>query len=208
MPLFYQQNINPSTKLAVWQITEPEDFFTQTVSLQRIITHPHKRLQHLADRYLLKFLFPDFPNEEIFIADTKKPYLPYEQYHFSISHCSNYAAAIVSKNQRVGVDIEIPKEKVLRIAPKFLSADEYEKFKIRNSKFETATLLWSCKEAMFKWWGWGEVDFKTMLQLNFSALTDAGIINACFVHPKVYATMQLNYQLFENLCLAWVCTDV
>jgi len=27
LPLFYQQNINPSTKLAVWQIHEAEDFF-------------------------------------------------------------------------------------------------------------------------------------------------------------------------------------
>jgi len=93
LALFYQHNINDTTKLAIWKIEEDAYFFLEHVPLQREITHPHKRLQHLAGRYLLRLLFPDFPFEEILIADTKKPYLPHEQYHFSISHCGNYAAA-------------------------------------------------------------------------------------------------------------------
>jgi hypothetical protein len=58
MPLFYQQHINQSTRLAIWKIEESESFFAETVPLKRDITHPHKRLQHLAGRYLLRFLFP------------------------------------------------------------------------------------------------------------------------------------------------------
>lgn len=71
MALFYQQNINESTCLAIWKIEEPEDFFLQRVTLQREITHPNKRLQHLAGRYLLPFLFPDFPDADIEIANTR-----------------------------------------------------------------------------------------------------------------------------------------
>ena len=52
MPIFFQHQINDDTKLAVWEIKEDEDFFLQHVPLQREITHPHKRLQHLAGRYL------------------------------------------------------------------------------------------------------------------------------------------------------------
>ena len=73
MALFYQHNINESTKLGIWKIEEPEEFFLAEVPLNRAITHPHKRLQHLAGRYLLKYLFPDFPYTEIVIADTRKP---------------------------------------------------------------------------------------------------------------------------------------
>jgi hypothetical protein len=40
------------------------------------VTHPLKRLQHLAGRFLLQFLCPGFPYELIRIADTAKPYLP------------------------------------------------------------------------------------------------------------------------------------
>ena len=89
MPLVYQQNINPFTKLGVWHINEPESFFISEVPLQREITHPHKRLQHLAGRYLLKALFPGFPYELIKVADTRKPFLENEAYHFSISHCGD-----------------------------------------------------------------------------------------------------------------------
>jgi len=61
VPLFYQHTINATTKLGIWQIEEEESFFLAKVPLQRNITHPHKRLQHLAGRYLLQYLFPDFP---------------------------------------------------------------------------------------------------------------------------------------------------
>ncbi len=99
MPLFYQHNINQTAKLAVWNITEPEDFFLKKVRLQKEIHHPHKRLQHLAGRYLLQLLNPGFPLHLIEIADSNKPLLANEEFHFSISHCGDFAAAIVSENK-------------------------------------------------------------------------------------------------------------
>lgn len=96
MALFYAQTIDEATKLAVWHIEEPESFFLEKVPLSRNITHPVKRCQHLAGRYLLQYLFPDFPVWLIQIADTRKPYLTDDPFHFSISHCGAYAAAIVS----------------------------------------------------------------------------------------------------------------
>src|SRR5438270_10925403 len=103
MPMFYQHTINDTTKLGLWHIAETESFFLQKVPLKRDITHWLKRLQHLAGRYLLQELFPGFPHHLIEIADTRKPFLPNEEYHFSISHCGEYAAAIVSKHDRVGI---------------------------------------------------------------------------------------------------------
>src|ERR1035437_5708729 len=113
MSLFYQHNINRDTKLGIWQIEEPESFFLEKVPLIPDVTHFHKRLQHLAGRYLLAFLFDDFPLEEILVADTRKPFLEKEQYHFSISHCGNFAAAIVSRSSRVGVDVEMITPRIL-----------------------------------------------------------------------------------------------
>jgi len=124
MPLVYQQNINESTKMAVWHIAEGEDFFLAQVPLQKNISHRHKRLQHLAGRLLLKEMFPAFPVALIQVADTKKPYLEDEPFHFSISHCGDYAAAIVSTAYRVGVDIEMVNDKIGILQKKFLSDAE------------------------------------------------------------------------------------
>jgi phosphopantetheinyl transferase len=132
LPLFYQHNINEEEKLGIWKIEEDEQFFLSAVPLQRDISHKHKRLQHLAGRYLLQYLFPDFPYSLIKIADTRKPFLNNESYHFSISHCDNYAAALVSKNNRVGVDIELVVPAIEKIQHKFLSDEELTK--IQESK--------------------------------------------------------------------------
>ncbi len=213
MSLFYQHNINQSTKLAIWKIEEDEAFFLSKVPLQKSITHPHKRLQHLAARYLLQLLFPDFPYTEIVIADTNKPYLPYEQYHFSISHCGNFAAAIVSLHQRVGIDIELASDKVLKVAHKFLSKKEMQDFGVTTQNTFTTTLihqtilLWNAKEAIFKWWGWGNINFSEEIRLQQFDIAHEGIFNAIFSKANWVVPIEVQYKIFENLCLCWVVTD-
>jgi len=95
MPLVYQQNINATTKIAVWHITEPEDFFLAVVPVQREIKHWHKRLQHLAGRLLLKEMYPDFPVELIQIAGTKKLFL--ENVSFPPLNVSHYLAVLQTR---------------------------------------------------------------------------------------------------------------
>jgi len=206
VPIFFQDQINETTRLGIWKIEETEDFFLSNVPLQKEVTHPHKRLQHLAGRFLLQFLFPDFPYELIRIADTRKPYLPDEQYHFSISHCGDYAAAIVSSNQRVGIDIEIPSKKVEKIKEKFLSEEEISNFEFRISKFAThnlasLTFLWSAKESVFKWYGNGKVDFRQHIQLQKNHDGDE-TINCLFA--KTNQLLTIHYRQFEHVVLAWV----
>ena len=202
MPIFFQQDIDENTKLAIWKIDEEEDFFLNGVPLQREITHPKKRLQHLAGRYLLKTLFADFPVELIKIADTRKPYLENETYHFSISHCDEYAAAIVSKTDRVGVDVEIPSIKIDRIKNKFLSEDELS---ILQSPFSInqLTLMWCCKEVVYKWWSYGGVDFSEKIRLQPFQLQPSGNLSAKFLLGKE-ADLTLHYIIFDELCLAWL----
>lgn len=170
MPLFYQHNINAGTRIAIWRIEEPEEFFLQRVPVKRDVSHPYKRLQHLAGRYLLPALFQDFPLEEILIADTRKPFLENEKYHFSISHCGNFAAAIVSNENRVGVDIEYVTPRIKTIAHKFLDKEEKKYLanweQIPNVYLELITVLWSAKEAIYKWYGEGRIDFKQHMHLN------------------------------------------
>jgi len=204
MPIFFQQDIDDSTKLGIWKIEEKEDFFLKQVPLQKEITHPHKRLQHLAGRFLLKQLFPDFPVALIKIADTKKPFLEDEAYHFSISHCDDYAAAIVSKTERVGVDVEIPSFKIDRIKKKFLNKEEIS---ILHSQFSITqlTLMWCCKETVYKWWSYGGVDFSEKIKLQPFKLQSSGILRVKFMLGGK-TDLTLHYKIFDKLCLAWLKT--
>jgi phosphopantetheinyl transferase len=221
MPLFFQQQLNAHTQLGVWKIEEPETFFQ--VPLQRSITHPHKRLQHLAGRYLLPYLAPDFPLPLIKIADTRKPYLEDEAYHFSLSHCGSFAAAIVSKAKRVGIDIEAVSAKVERINHKFISAAEsnllsaWKNDTFINSSLSTAnahlsspfqlpTLLWSCKEAIFKWYSLGEMDFKEHMQAKKITKTAEGLETDFLFTKNAALLIKLHSRFFGDLCLSYIAT--
>jgi phosphopantetheinyl transferase len=224
MPIFFPQDIDGSTKLAIWKIEEEASFFLAQVPLQREITHPHKRLQHLAGRYLLNYLFPDFPLQLIQIADTRKPYLEDEAYHFSISHCGNYAAVIVSKENRVGIDIEMATEKVNRIRHKFISGAENKMLNAQcsmlngqlTSKHDNlstsqplnlSTLIWSCKEAVFKWYGLGSVDFKEHMTVQRIIAVDEKSFETIMRFKKMDEMfLSIRSCFFDELCLSYVVT--
>ena len=208
MPLVYQQNINAFTRLGVWHINEAESFFLNKVTIQKTITHPHKRLQHLAGRILLKELFKDFPLELIMVADTKKPFLPDEAYHFSISHCGQYAAAIVSKHSRVGVDIEIPQQKIERIRYKFLAQEEMELLQYPNySYLQALTLAWSTKETIFKWYGDGQVDFKLHIQINQCIISDNQFTAYCTFLKSHQISLKVHGLFLGDNCLTWLASE-
>ena len=213
MPIFFQQDIDVHTKLAVWKIGEDERFFLDSVPLQRSITHPHKRLQHLAGRYLLQYLFPDFPIRLIQIADTRKPFLKDEAYHFSISHCDEFAAVVVSRNKRVGVDIERCTEQAVRICNKFSTAEERAIMSFDDSDETTddremMTLIWSIKEAVFKWYGLGEVDFRQHIVIERSTRRPQSHFDTMVSFKKNEDRMLgLHSRVFDDVCLSYVVTD-
>ncbi len=211
MPLFYQHNINDHSRLGIWQIKEPESFFLKTIPLKKDVSHPHKRLQHLAGRYLLPFLFDDFPLSEILIADTRKPFLENEKFHFSISHCGDYGAAIVSSANRVGIDIELMTPKIEKISHKFLSVADrnfVDDQRTHHDLEKLLTILWSSKEAIFKWYGLGEVDFINHMQLRKTVnATNENEWELPFVFKKAQPIdLSLHIKTFDKLVLAWVLT--
>jgi len=214
MPLVYQQNINPTTKLGVWHIAEPEEFFLAQVPLQREITHPNKRLQHLAGRYLLKELYPDFPYDLIRIADTRKPFLANEAYHFSISHCGKYATVMVSSNYRVGVDVELITHKVDKIKHKFLSGEEQLMLKnVTNAPYsffseKLLTAAWSIKESLYKWQGSSEVDFIKHLPIVKMQLDDNMGLAHCKILKDGEFDLRVHLLFFDGNCISWVLSEV
>lgn len=208
MPLFYLEQPTDDIRLAIWKIDEEPDFFLKKVPLSKEIQHPHKRKQHLAGRYLLTILAPDFPLSEIAIADSRKPYLKDEKYHFSISHCGDYAAAIISKTKRVGIDIEIFDQKVLRIRQKFLSEQEDAFFqKNHDLSLELYTTLWCAKEAIYKWFSFGKVNFKKNILIAPFSFYKEGSFSGRFSKGELNASLHVRYRLFEKISMTWVSDE-
>jgi phosphopantetheine--protein transferase-like protein len=111
---------------------------------------------------------------------------------------------IVSKDHRVGIDVELVTPKVEKVKRKFLSNEELSNIQHSTFNIQHLTLLWCCKEAVFKWYGNGGVDFKDHILIKpFDINSDEGIINCEFVKAGK-DLLNIQYKFFDGLCLAWV----
>jgi 4'-phosphopantetheinyl transferase EntD len=56
----------------------------------------------------------------------------------------------VSKESEVGIDIEMQREKILRIANKFTPLEEYKTIANTDALIRKLTIVWGAKESLFK----------------------------------------------------------
>ena len=210
MPLIYQHSINSNTRIGLWQMEEPESFFATAHLQAPPALHPQRRLQYLSARHLLTQLYADFPVHLIEVSPAGKPFLPCGTYDFSMTHAADYAASIVSADQRVGIDAEIASPRIFKVQHKFMHADELELLHTMHAMLPQQTLLtlcWSVKEALFKWYGLGQVNFQEHLRITqIEGNAQEGSVSA-FVAKEGGVALTLSYRLFDSLVMCWVATD-
>ncbi len=156
MPLYREWASDPYSLAAIWEIGEPESFFLEKTGLETGIRNEKRRLEHLAGRFLLRYLKQDFPLLHIRPDGHDKPRIDGNRYYFSISHSFPYVAAVVSPWVECGIDIQVWHQRMLQLQNKFLSGTEQELFENDPRKL---TLAWSAKEAAYKWQGRRGVEF-------------------------------------------------
>jgi len=155
MPLLKQWTIKTHSRGVIWKMDEPESFFVEHTGITTDIKNDKRRLEHIAGRFLLKYIESDFPLADIYVDGHGKPRLKNSKYLFSISHSYPYVAAVVSPYQEAGIDIQVPTPQIQKIKHKFLSASE-DLFTLDD---DLLTMAWTSKEAVYKWFGRKGIDF-------------------------------------------------
>jgi 4'-phosphopantetheinyl transferase len=107
-----------------------------------------RKVEFLACRIALKNLFTKDLILEHFTSG--KPFIK-EAKHLSISHSHNYIAIAFGETE-IGIDIEKPQEKMLRLISRVLSEQENKTF-LKNPSKELACKLWGAKESILKYIG-------------------------------------------------------
>ena len=151
MPLYKTINFSNTTQIFVWKITETLEQLSTEVQLNEkncirldgMKSQLHQR-GFLSVRKLLQHAgYTDF---DLYYDKFGKPHL-HDQKHISITHSHEFSAIIIS-NEISGIDMELQREKIIKIANKFndceinyANDDEYIK---------KLTVIWGAKEAIFK----------------------------------------------------------
>ena len=173
MPLVKTIDLTNRGKVLLWYISENIKELKQikcsTNSLNRLGQMKSESHQKgfLAVRHLL--FHAGYTDEDLYYSDLGKPMLK-DGKQISISHSYEYSTIIISDNI-VGIDIERNREKIEKIASRFVGR---EQFSARNAveKIQYLTRIWAAKESIFKTHIGGQVLFKEHLFIEDFLLSD------------------------------------
>tara|TARA_B100000524_G_scaffold55537_1_gene25816 strand:+ start:6345 stop:6932 length:588 start_codon:yes stop_codon:yes gene_type:complete len=133
-------------------------FPSEQLGLEKV-KHPSRRFEFIGIRQLRNKMIPE---HEIIYLPTGKPTLKESILQISISHSEQTICLGVSKS-KIGLDIEAPKDRILRITSKFCSKEEATLFD--DECIHDMTLLWTLKEAAYKKTDKPGLDFKEDIQI-------------------------------------------
>jgi 4'-phosphopantetheinyl transferase len=169
----------------------------------RAIRHLQKKKEFIASRLALKHLDPHYR----LIYEGRVPWMVNNGKYVSLSHAHNVGAAMLSRDYIVGIDVEFQRAQLLRIADKFLHPDE--KLQIRPERaLEDLHVYWGAKEALFKIWKFGQVDFSHELRVDPFPSKAVGATTAQIIKNGTIIPCQVNYQLIDSYHLVFAWTIV
>ena len=193
--IFHKKILN--THIYIWKMSSSyEDQIKNTllntaelISAKELRNEKRKK-EFLSSRIALKKIF----NKELELKHHKsgKPFIK-EAKHLSISHSSNFLA-LAYGDENIGIDIEKPQNRMIKLMPKILSEIELMEFKKKPS-IDLACKLWGAKEAILKYVGDKNLNYKEDIKVKNIELGVATYLKMGF---------KVEFEKIENMILTYV----
>jgi phosphopantetheinyl transferase len=199
--------------LLVWKVQEPNSFFEQQLQLSptekenlfKRFKYPEALTNWMVSRFLLQQLTSiDF--RALKRTSQGKLTLPDSTQHISISHSGQWIAVALSE-KAIGIDIQTSTPKLAKIAAKYIEANRLRVLQNQPTIIYQDYLhyYWGIKEALFKAYGLGKVDYRTHLQIKYFDHQLKGNTTASIIKPNYEGMYQINYLKTEDY---YLCTAV
>lgn len=205
MPVYKTITYNAHTVVHIWKIEESEAWLRTDISLSensmnRLVTMSSElhRRGFLSIRHLL--LAAGYTDHDLFYNEHGKPHLTDGKF-ISITHSYHFTAIIIS-DVAVGIDIEMQREKIMRIAPKFIDYEAGYLSQIAEPVKEL-TVIWGAKESMYKLYGTKGLAFKDHCMVAAFTLESKHTVSRI-----IYQNDNLKFDVFfeelENFMLIYI----
>jgi 4'-phosphopantetheinyl transferase len=171
MGLYSKMSPVQGIQVVVWNLSESVEELLRMTPLCASETEaclaipvPAKQKEFLAGKYVIEkaCTLLNIPYHGLAKDEHGKPYLLDSELDISLTHTEEYVAVAFSEIGAVGLDLEQPRDQILRIFPRLFSVKEVEDV---QGDLDEATVYWSAKEAMYKLYGKRAVDFRKHLLL-------------------------------------------
>ena len=207
MPLYKIEWTSNQCGWAIWHITESEvalAALAQPDVCPADIASPPKRLEWLGGRILLKMLVEKagLYYRGLLKNEFGKPSLEQNSHHISLSHSYPYVAAQIDF-EPVGIDVEQPKIKLLRIAHRvFTPLEEVDAGKDLTKN----CIYWCAKEALYKLYGERGLSFSRNLSIEPFLLSRQGYLLGKISINGSNQLIKLGYSVEQDFVLVYTKT--
>ena len=168
------------------------------------IRHPVTRLHFLASRWQLAHVLGR--NIEVLGKDEFGRWA-HPSVEISTSHAPGIAAVILSGEHRLGIDVEPIRDKAAKLLERFAN---YEELSPLLDAHHPPTLLWSIKEAVYKWYGLKGLLFRIHMRVEQARFGQSNEGEAeVNLHAPGFFPMALTvrFRLEGPFYVCWVATE-
>jgi 4'-phosphopantetheinyl transferase len=215
MPLILNHKINETTVLGVWKINETSEYLKEQLRMDENDLKYFKtfgnelRKKHWLSYRLILMELLQTNTLKIIYNQYGKPVLTDFKGHFSVSHSGDFAAAIVSYDRLVGIDIEMIRERIERVKERFLSISELN-LTATADRLEKLHVCWGIKESLYKLYGKPDVDLQNDIRIEpFDYICiGEGTCRAEMTTPDDVDFYKIFYRKVEDYILVWAVGHV
>ncbi|SEH79137.1 Phosphopantetheinyl transferase [Paenimyroides aquimaris] len=210
MALYKIISYNTDTQIFVWKITETERELRESIVLQEkhqirlngMLSEQHRK-GFLSVRKLLQQA--GYEDKDLTYDENGKPHLS-DGKNISITHSYEFSAIIVS-TRNVGIDLEMKREKIVRIANKFIGS-ECDYLDKNNQYIEQLGVIWGAKEALYKMCNSRSLSFKQDIHIHdFTQNKDKGTALVDCKGLDFSKKFTFHFENFENYTLVYALED-
>lgn len=209
MPAVKLEKINNNSFWCLWEITESLEQMLRNTILSdegkaeiEKIHHPTAKVESLSSRRCIQQIANEIgmDYQGVYKDEFDKPHLVNSKFHISLSHSYPYAAGILHKKLPAGIDIEKPKEKLLKVSQRFLCRDEWL---YAGDDLKKLCVYWTGKEAIYKLNGRKGLSFQKNIFIHPFQLRRRDVIKSELILSDRKTKIALNYRYHNGHYIAF-----
>lgn len=205
MPLYDTFSVSAATSVYLWKVTESERELSKGIVLT---AHCQRRMDSMkSEMHRRAFLSirhlmaeAGYRDEDLYYNAFGKPYLK-DGHFISITHSHQFTGIIISKTREVGIDIEMQRDKILRIAHRFTSLEACAGLGNKEAMIRKLTIIWGAKESLYKIYAQPGLSFLRHIEVADFAFEEGCTRAGIFYKGEIshYAVTFLEFEGFTGV---------
>lgn len=199
--------LNKETIIGVWKIEEDIPSLLEMVDMSpedkkryKVFRSTSRKLEFLSVRALLAEMLDR--EAKIVYNKNNKPFIKDGSYFISITHSNMLTAILVSRNERVGIDLEYMRVNINAFSSKFLNKREKITRRWADRTYHLY-IHWCAKEAIYKICDKEGINIVNDITIEPFTVKDSGEIKGSVQNERISDQFTLFYSKYDNYTIVW-----